>query len=194
MSLRLSRERFCLHPNIRTAPNKAEACEEATKIAHNGVAKTGRAFDFKNSGCTHLDKAEKIGYPRSTPPPRRGLGDEAEAPLLSGTRSRAASGRTSATAARWRCGTSRTRCARARRCTCARSTWRRTRSRRARASSSSRAAPCSRSSSTRVGDEAEPPPAPPLCRPPQVLAARRPDDPARGRARAGLRGRGRRRG
>ena len=63
MSLRLSRERFCLHPDIATAPNKAEACEEATKIQKNNN-KRGR-FDVKNSGCRHLDTAEKIGYPQS---------------------------------------------------------------------------------------------------------------------------------
>ncbi|KAH8060486.1 ATP-dependent DNA helicase [Aureococcus anophagefferens] len=63
MSLRLSRERFCLHPDIATAPNKAEACEEATKIQKN-ANKRGR-FDVKNSGCGHLDTAEKIGYPQS---------------------------------------------------------------------------------------------------------------------------------
>jgi len=64
MSLRLSRERFCLHPNIATAPNKAEACEEATKIPNN-LDKRGR-FDQRNSGCAHLDKAESIGYPQSS--------------------------------------------------------------------------------------------------------------------------------
>ncbi|KAH8052641.1 ATP-dependent DNA helicase [Aureococcus anophagefferens] len=74
MSLRLSRERFCLHPDIATAPNKAEACEEATKIQKN-ANKRGR-FDVKNSGCGHLDTAEKIGYPQSQKmaaplPPRR---------------------------------------------------------------------------------------------------------------------------
>ena len=64
MSLRLSRERFCLHPNILTAPNKAEACEEATKIPKN-MNRAGR-FDVRNSGCAHLDKAEAIGYPQSS--------------------------------------------------------------------------------------------------------------------------------
>ena len=63
MSLRLSRERFCLHPDIATAPNKAEACEEATKIKGNNNKK-GR-FDVKHSGCGHLDTAERIGYPQS---------------------------------------------------------------------------------------------------------------------------------
>ena len=56
MSLRLSRERFCLHPNIATAPNKAEACEEATKIRKPSTK--------KSKGCAHLDKAERIGYPQ----------------------------------------------------------------------------------------------------------------------------------
>jgi hypothetical protein len=32
MSLRLSRERYCAHPNVKVAPNRAEACEEATKV------------------------------------------------------------------------------------------------------------------------------------------------------------------
>lgn len=63
MSLRLSRERFCLHPDIAIAPNKAEACEEATKIPKN-LNRRGR-FDVRHSGCAHLDKAEAIGYPQS---------------------------------------------------------------------------------------------------------------------------------
>ncbi|KAJ8607328.1 hypothetical protein CTAYLR_009553 [Chrysophaeum taylorii] len=63
MSLRLSRERFCLHPDIMTAPDKATACEEATKIPKN-TNRAGR-FDQRNSGCGHLDKAERIGYPQS---------------------------------------------------------------------------------------------------------------------------------
>lgn len=64
MSLRLSRERFCLHPDIAIAPNKAEACEEATKIPKN-LNRAGR-FDVRHSGCAHLDKAEAIGYPQSS--------------------------------------------------------------------------------------------------------------------------------
>ncbi|KAJ1455038.1 helicase C-terminal domain-containing protein [Pelagophyceae sp. CCMP2097] len=64
MSLRLSRERFCLHPDIATAPNKAEACEEATKVTKAAKA-VSKAAGAKQSGCGHLDKAEKIGYPQS---------------------------------------------------------------------------------------------------------------------------------
>ena len=204
MSLRLSRERFCLHPNIRTAPNKAEACEEATKIAHNGVAKTGRAFDFKNSGCTHLDKAEKIGWARQRnphrarararsgragrerekPPPSRGAQVPAVAPLPAalpprrrdggvGHRGRGARGRGAA------------------RVPVPHGAGPDPGGRGPHLHHVQRPVPAARrpASGTRPS-----PPAPPLCRPPQVLAARRPDDPARGRARAGLRGRGRRRG
>ena len=60
MSLRVSRERFCLHPDIKTAPDKATACEEATTLArpkHNRQPRGG-------SGCSLLDHAEKIGYPK----------------------------------------------------------------------------------------------------------------------------------
>jgi hypothetical protein len=57
MALRLSRERYCLHPLVSTAPNKSEACEEATTHVGGKLA--------RQSGCTFLDNAEAIGYPQA---------------------------------------------------------------------------------------------------------------------------------
>ncbi|KAK9866284.1 hypothetical protein WJX84_009214 [Apatococcus fuscideae] len=51
MTILASRERFCLHPDIAVAPNKTEACEQATII--------GRM------SCSYLEHAEAIIYPQA---------------------------------------------------------------------------------------------------------------------------------
>eukprot|EP00913_Durusdinium_trenchii_P011210 g10528.t1 len=56
-SLRISRERFCLHPFVQQAQDKSTACEMATMTRH------GNALGGGMSGCVHLDNAEAIGYP-----------------------------------------------------------------------------------------------------------------------------------
>ncbi|CAJ1443372.1 unnamed protein product [Effrenium voratum] len=56
-SLRISRERFCLHPFVQQAIDKSAACEMAT------VTRNGNALGGGISGCVHLDNAEAIGYP-----------------------------------------------------------------------------------------------------------------------------------
>ena len=50
MTILASRERFCLHPDIATAPNKTEACEGATMVGH--------------MDCTYLENAEASWYPQ----------------------------------------------------------------------------------------------------------------------------------
>lgn len=67
MSLRLSRERFCLHPNIRTARNKAEACEIATTMQSQVAARQskGRGKAPPATGCSYLERAEAIRYPQA---------------------------------------------------------------------------------------------------------------------------------
>eukprot|EP00747_Dinoflagellata_sp_TGD_P022400 gnl/TRDRNA2_/TRDRNA2_129085_c1_seq2.p1 gnl/TRDRNA2_/TRDRNA2_129085_c1~~gnl/TRDRNA2_/TRDRNA2_129085_c1_seq2.p1 ORF type:complete len:792 (+),score=110.02 gnl/TRDRNA2_/TRDRNA2_129085_c1_seq2:301-2376(+) len=81
MSLRLSRERFCLLPTVRSARNKAEACEIATTISPQMAAQLSKgAKGFKSgkggksgnggkgpqpSGCSYLEHAEAIGYPQA---------------------------------------------------------------------------------------------------------------------------------
>lgn len=56
-SLRISRERFCLHPFVQQAQDKSTACEMAT------MSRNGNALGGGQSGCVHLDNAEAIGYP-----------------------------------------------------------------------------------------------------------------------------------
>lgn len=56
-SLRISRERFCLHPFVQQAQDKSTACEMAT------MTRNGNALGGGQSGCVHLDNAEAIGYP-----------------------------------------------------------------------------------------------------------------------------------
>ncbi|KAL0053923.1 hypothetical protein WJX82_001242 [Trebouxia sp. C0006] len=50
MTILASRERFCLHPDIATAPNKTEACEGATMVGH--------------MDCSYLENAEASWYPQ----------------------------------------------------------------------------------------------------------------------------------
>jgi hypothetical protein len=50
MTLLASRERFCLHADVSRADDKASACADATHIG--------------KGCCTHLEKAEAIGYPQ----------------------------------------------------------------------------------------------------------------------------------
>ncbi|DBA96498.1 TPA: hypothetical protein ACH3X1_015378 [Trebouxia sp. C0004] len=50
MTILASRERFCLHPDIATAPNKTEACERATMVGH--------------MDCSYLENAEASWYPQ----------------------------------------------------------------------------------------------------------------------------------
>eukprot|EP00403_Amphidinium_massartii_P024929 CAMPEP_0178389404 /NCGR_PEP_ID=MMETSP0689_2-20121128/10099_1 /TAXON_ID=160604 /ORGANISM="Amphidinium massartii, Strain CS-259" /LENGTH=955 /DNA_ID=CAMNT_0020009853 /DNA_START=57 /DNA_END=2921 /DNA_ORIENTATION=+ len=57
-ALRISRERFCLHPLIQKMPDRAAACELATTTTKQGVMIGGGV-----TGCEHLDHAEAIGYP-----------------------------------------------------------------------------------------------------------------------------------
>lgn len=72
MSLRLSRERFCLHPNVRTARNKAEACELATTILPRKPGPGARRGQAPQpSGCSYLEHAEAIRYPQSLEHRRR---------------------------------------------------------------------------------------------------------------------------
>ena len=49
MSLLASRERFCLHADVRRADDKAAACADATHVG--------------KGCCTHLEHAESIQYP-----------------------------------------------------------------------------------------------------------------------------------
>merc|ERR1719272_1573734 len=69
MSLRLSRERFCLLPVVKNARNKAEACEVATTIAPrvNAAAfmagKKGKVP--QPAGCSYLEHAEAVHYPQA---------------------------------------------------------------------------------------------------------------------------------
>ncbi|CAE7606531.1 unnamed protein product [Symbiodinium sp. CCMP2456] len=56
-ALRISRERFCLHPFVQAAQDKSTACEMAT------MTRNGSALGGGISGCEHLDNAEAIGYP-----------------------------------------------------------------------------------------------------------------------------------
>ncbi|CAE7484182.1 unnamed protein product [Symbiodinium natans] len=56
-ALRISRERFCLHPFVQSAQDKSAACEMAT------MTRNGSALGGGISGCEHLDNAEAIGYP-----------------------------------------------------------------------------------------------------------------------------------
>lgn len=71
-ALRISRERFCLHPFVQQAEDRTSACELAT-MTRQGVALGGG-----QTGCEHLDNAEAIGYPNA---PRHRHKFEAGGPL-----------------------------------------------------------------------------------------------------------------
>jgi len=67
MSLRLSRERFCMLPIVRASRNKAEACELATTIAPMKArqgAKQGNRPP-QPAGCSYLEHAEAMHYPQA---------------------------------------------------------------------------------------------------------------------------------